>query len=57
MRILDYDDLVEQIKVKADTQIPALMIICVRECVKRKIFKPGGLLRTVEKVIEDEERK
>ena len=55
LKFLDYDELVKQIKNKADTQIPALMIVCMKECIRRKVFKPGGLLRVVKKILEEEE--
>jgi len=54
--MMDYTDLVKEIKKKADTQIPALMIICVKECIRRKIFMEGGLLKTIKNVIENEKK-
>jgi flagellar biosynthesis/type III secretory pathway protein FliH len=55
---MDYNDLVKEIKKKADTQIPALMIVCVRECIRREIFvSSDGLLRVVKNAIRDESEK
>ena len=36
------------------TFLPALLIACVRACVRKDVFKPGGIGRTADKAEKDE---
>lgn len=47
----EYEKLVENIKKAPDTWLPALLILIVRVCHERVIFKAGGLQRTIERAI------
>jgi hypothetical protein len=47
---LDYDETVLAIRESADTQIPALLAICVEEAIKRGVFREGGMERFIAKV-------
>lgn len=46
-----YETLVALIEAAPLTFLPALLIVCVKACVKRGVFNPGGIQRTVESAI------
>jgi len=48
--LLSYEDIVKGIRGSSDTQIPALLVTCLEEAIRRSVFQEGGLERFVAKV-------
>jgi len=49
---ISYEDLVDEIKERPITQLPALLIVITEQCLLKKVFVDGGLLQTVSTVVK-----
>lgn len=49
---MSYLELRDGIKDAPKTWLPALLVEIVRQCEKERVFIDGGLVRTVEKIID-----
>lgn len=49
---MSYSELRLEIENAPRTWLPALLVEIVRQCEKERVFLDGGLVRTVEKIIE-----
>jgi hypothetical protein len=51
--MMDYTDLVKEIEQQGLTKLPALFIVIAKECIKRKVFANGGMLKVFLKVLSE----
>ncbi len=51
---MEYTKLIKAISQQSDTRFPALLSIIIKECIKRKIFKEGGMKIFIQRVIQKE---
>lgn len=47
---MDYIDLVKEIESQGVTKLPALLIVVAKQCVKKKVFQPGGMERVISRI-------
>lgn len=52
-----FETIIKWIKEMPLTMLPATLINVVRECYRKKVFKPGGLEECVNKILDKEDNK